>query len=170
MSIKSKIMKIGICSVMVLVPLSQISFPSFAAEEVGEDTGQNIVNIPDPVLKASLNDARDKPATEDFTEAQMLGFNGISLSGNITDLTGLEYAKNVTMLVLDNISATSYAQIVQLPELNNLTFQGSNVTSSSIPDLSGLTKLTSIYIKSTNVDESVYPKINNTPNLSALSM
>ncbi|MBC2184553.1 leucine-rich repeat domain-containing protein, partial [Listeria sp. FSL L7-0253] len=155
---------------MVLVPLSQTSLPSFAAEEIGTETGENIVNIPDPVLKASLNEARGKPATEDFTKAEMLGFNGLLLSGNITDLTGLEYAKNATMLVLDNISATSYAQIAQLPELNNLTIQGSNVTSSAIPDLSGLTKLTSISIKSTNVDESVYPKINNTPNLSALSM
>lgn len=34
MSIKSNIMKIGVCSVMVLVPLSQTSLPSFAAEEI----------------------------------------------------------------------------------------------------------------------------------------
>lgn len=34
MSIKSNIMKIGVCSVMVLVPLSQTSLPSFVAEEI----------------------------------------------------------------------------------------------------------------------------------------
>ncbi|HHR2574789.1 TPA: internalin, partial [Listeria monocytogenes] len=59
MSIKSKMMKIGICSVMVLVPLSQVSFSGFAAEEASEEASeevnQGIVNIPDANLKANLN-------------------------------------------------------------------------------------------------------------------
>ncbi|HAO6018891.1 TPA: leucine-rich repeat domain-containing protein, partial [Listeria monocytogenes] len=155
---------------MVLVPLSQTTLPSFAAEEIGTETGQNIVNIPDPELKAALNSLRGKPLTENFTETEMLGFNGFVLSGNITDLTGLEYAKNVNMLVLDNISATNYEQITKLPELTNLTIKGANVTSSAIPDLSGLTKLTSMYVTDSNIDNSVYPKINNIPNLSSLSL
>ncbi|HAO6148798.1 TPA: internalin, partial [Listeria monocytogenes] len=155
---------------MVLVPLSQTTLPSFAAEEIGTETGQNIVNIPDPELKAALNSLRGKPLTENFTETEMLGFNGFVLSGNITDLTGLEYAKNVNMLVLDNISATNYEQITKLPELTNLTIKGANVTSSVIPDLSGLTKLTSMYVTDSNIDNSVYPKINNIPNLSSLSL
>ncbi|MBF2482450.1 internalin, partial [Listeria seeligeri] len=73
MSIKSKIMKIGICSVMVLMPLSQISLPSFAAEEVADDASQDIVNVPDAELKAQLNQAMGNAATADFTKAQILG-------------------------------------------------------------------------------------------------
>ncbi|EAE4352649.1 internalin, partial [Listeria monocytogenes] len=74
MSIKSKIMKIGICSVIVLMPLSQISLPIFAAEEVADDASQDIVNMPDSALKAQLNQIIGQAATADITKAQMLGF------------------------------------------------------------------------------------------------
>lgn len=49
MSIKSNIMKIGVCSVMVLVPLSQTSLPSFAAEEIALKESQDVVNIPSTI-------------------------------------------------------------------------------------------------------------------------
>ncbi|MBC1997173.1 LapB repeat-containing protein [Listeria marthii] len=170
MSIKSKIMKIGVCSVMVLVPLSQTSFPGFAAEEIGTDTGQGAINIPDSVLKATLNSNLGQASTADITEAQMSSLNGLNLSGNITDLTGLEYAKNLNMLTISDISAGSYAPIAQLTNLEHLTITGSNVTSNAIPDLTSLTALKSLSITNASIDNSVYSKINNISSLASLNL
>ncbi|EFQ5578714.1 internalin, partial [Listeria monocytogenes] len=96
MSIKTKIIKVGICSVMVMVPLSQVSFPSFAAEEPGLKASQDIVNIPDPELKKQLNLRYFEQAPDaDITEAQMAKIKGLMVDEGVTDLTGLEYLKNV---------------------------------------------------------------------------
>ncbi|ECW8281543.1 internalin, partial [Listeria monocytogenes] len=101
MSIKSKIIKVGICGVMVMVPLSQVSFPSFAAEEVGVEAGQDIVNIPDSELKKQLNTTLGHAPDADITEAQMAKFKNFSLGSGITDLTGIEYLKNIEELYLN---------------------------------------------------------------------
>ncbi|TYV08363.1 LapB repeat-containing protein [Listeria monocytogenes] len=170
MSIKSKIMKIGVCSVMVLVPLSQTSFPGFAAEEIGTDTGQGAINIPDSVLKATLNSNLGQASTADITEAQMSSLTGLNLSGNITDLTGLEYAKNLKMLTFTDVSAASYQQLTQLTSIENLSITGANVTSSVIPDLNSLTTLKYLSVTNAGLDNSVYPKINNIPNLISLNL
>ncbi|HBM4219766.1 TPA: internalin, partial [Listeria innocua] len=119
MSIKSKIMKVGICSVMVMVPLSQVSLPSFAAEEQGLQASQDVVNIPDPELKKQLNEHMMKPATADITEDEMSRLESVSLDGEITNLTGLEYAKNITRLSFNNMNI-SYDIVTKFPELKTL--------------------------------------------------
>ncbi|PCX95458.1 internalin, partial [Listeria monocytogenes] len=131
MSIKSKIMKIGICSVMVLVPLSQVSFPGFAAEEASEEVNQGIVNIPDANLKANLNQIIGQASTADITETQMKGFTNLSFNDSVTDLTGIEYATNLT----------------------SLTISGSNITNATFPvDMSMLTKLEMLEISNSSID------------------
>ncbi|EKM9526982.1 LapB repeat-containing protein [Listeria monocytogenes] len=170
MSIKSKIIKVGICGVMVMVPLSQVSFPSFAAEEVGVEAGQDIVNIPDPELKKQLNALMTGRAPDaDITEAQMAGFQSIILNEGITDLTGLEYAKNVRTLVFSDVYA-SFEPIKNLSSIKNLTIQGKNVTSNQFVDFSGLTSLDYFLITGTKVDNSFLSKINNLPNLTTLNI
>ncbi|EAC2632317.1 LPXTG cell wall anchor domain-containing protein [Listeria monocytogenes] len=170
MSIKSKIMKVGICGVMVMVPLSQVSFPSFAAEEVGVEAGQDIVNIPDPELKKQLNALMAGRAPDaDITEAQMAGFQSIALSKGITDLTGLEYAKNVQTFMLTDVYA-SLEPIKNLSTMKNLTIIGENVTSSQFVDLSGLSSLENFTITNTKIDNVFLSKINNLPNLTTLNI
>ncbi|OET27874.1 LapB repeat-containing protein, partial [Listeria monocytogenes] len=169
MSIKSKIIKVGICGVMVMVPLSQVSFPSFAAEEVGVEAGQDIVNIPDPELKRVLNASIEQAPDADITEAQLAKFKNLSLNTGITDLTGLEYLKNVEVLQLDNINA-SYEPIKSLVNLKTLTINGKNVTSDKIPDLSGLSNLTSLEVTQTSIDNAALSKFSNIPNLGKLNI
>ncbi|EAD5401976.1 LPXTG cell wall anchor domain-containing protein [Listeria monocytogenes] len=169
MSIKSKIIKVGICGVMVMVPLSQVSFPSFAAEEVGVEAGQDIVNIPDPELKRVLNASIEQAPDADITEAQLAKFKNLSLNTRITDLTGLEYLKNVEVLQLDNINA-SYEPIKSLVNLKTLTINGKNVTSDKIPDLSGLSNLTSLEVTQTSIDNAALSKFSNIPNLVKLNI
>ncbi|KXX47244.1 hypothetical protein AWI71_14870 [Listeria monocytogenes] len=79
MPIKSKIMKIGICSVIVLMPLYQISLPSVAAEEVADVASQDIVNMPGSALKAKLNKIIGHAAPAYTTKGQMVGFDSIGL-------------------------------------------------------------------------------------------
>ncbi|EAD5763165.1 LPXTG cell wall anchor domain-containing protein [Listeria monocytogenes] len=169
MSIKSKIIKVGICGVMVMVPLSQVSFPSFAAEEVGVEASQDIVNIPDPELKRVLNASIEQAPDADITEAQLAKFKNLSLNTGITDLTGLEYLKNVEVLQLDNINA-SYEPIKSLVNLKTLTINGKNVTSDKIPDLSGLSNLTSLEVTQTSIDNAALSKFSNIPNLGKLNI
>lgn len=170
MSIKSKIMKIGICSVIVLMPLSQISLPSFAAEEVADDASQDIVNMSDSALKAQLNQIIGQAATADITKAQMLGFDSIGLYGSITDLTGLEAATNLKTLTINNATITNYESVAKLTNLNILWIETSNLTSNLLPDLNGLTNLTTMSLSNNKLDNSVYPKIKNLSNLANLNL
>ncbi|EMQ2590136.1 LapB repeat-containing protein [Listeria monocytogenes] len=168
MSIKTKIIKVGICSVMVMVPLSQVSFPSFAAEEVGVEAGQDIVNIPDPVLKRKLNYYLEQAPDADITEAQMARIKNPMFSKGITDLTGIEYLKNVEELYLSDLDVPSYEPIKSLTSLKILYLNGEKVTSDKLPDFSGLTNLTLLDMSSSSLDNAALSKINNLPNLTKL--
>ncbi|EOY2822049.1 LapB repeat-containing protein [Listeria monocytogenes] len=170
MSIKSKIIKVGICGVMVMVPLSQVSFPSFAAEEVGVEAGQDIVNIPDPELKKQLNTSLEQAPDADITEAQMAKFKNFTLASGITDLTGVEYLKNIEGLYLNNLNVSSYEPIKSLTTLKRLTINGKNVTSDKFPDLSGLSNLSSLEVTQTSIDNAALSKLSNIPNLVKLNI
>lgn len=169
MSIKSKIMKVGICSVMVMVPLSQVSLPSFAAEEQGLQASQDVVNIPDPELKKQLNEHMMKPATADITEDEMSRLESVSLDGEITNLTGLEYAKNITRLSFNNMNI-SYDIVTKFPELKTLSIKGNNVTTDKIPNLNNMNNLVTLNLYQANLDNSVFTKINEIPNLKDLNI
>ncbi|EAD1186756.1 LPXTG cell wall anchor domain-containing protein [Listeria monocytogenes] len=169
MSIKSKIIKVGICGVMVMVPLSQVSFPSFAAEEVGVEAGQDIVNIPDPEFKKVLNLSIEQAPDADITEAQMAKFKKLTLGTEITDLTGAEYLKNIEELDLTNLNVSSYEPIKSLTTLKTLAINGKNVTSDKIPDLSVLSNLTSLEVTQTSIDNAALSKFSNIPNLVKLN-
>ncbi|EAD1352881.1 lmo1289 family class 1 internalin, partial [Listeria monocytogenes] len=169
MSIKSNIMKIGVCSVMVLVPLSQTSLPSFAAEEIALKESQDVVNIPDPQLKKELNLYLNQAENADITEAQMATFRNITLNSGIKDLTGIEYLKNITTLSINNINA-SYEPIQTLSSLEKLVINGENVNADIIPDLSVLSNLTFLDLSRTNIDDTIFSKISNIPNLNKLDI
>ncbi|EAD8855958.1 LPXTG cell wall anchor domain-containing protein [Listeria monocytogenes] len=169
MSIKTKIIKVGICSVMVMVPLSQVSFPSFAAEEPGLKASQDIVNIPDPELKKQINaNFKDRTDDSDITEAQMASLTFLDLTEGITDLTGLEYLTGIQIFSLEGVSA-SLEPIKNLTTLKSIhIMDGKNITSDMIPDLSALTNLERLTIRDTKVDNAILPKISNLPNLTNL--
>ncbi|HAK1573867.1 TPA: LapB repeat-containing protein [Listeria monocytogenes] len=169
MSIKTKIIKVGICSVMVMVPLSQVSFPSFAAEEPGLKASQDIVNIPDPELKRQINiHFTGYRADSDITEAQMASLTYLDLTPGITDLTGLEYLTGIRNFSMDGSSA-SLEPIKNLTTLKNVYISdGANLTSDMIPDLSALTNLERLTIRDTKVDNAILPKVSNLPNLTTL--
>ena len=69
-----------------------------------------VVAIPDANLRTAIEDFLDKPGGEPITQTEMAKFRGFSpTSESISDLTGLEYAINLTFLQLwgNNISDIS---------------------------------------------------------------
>lgn len=171
MSMKTKLVKIGVCCAIVIVPVSQTTLPVFAAEQTGLKASQDNVNIPDAVFKQYLNSLLGQASTANITEAQMDSLTTISLSKlNITDLTGLEYAHNVKDLRIDSIHASNYSQIAGLNKLEKLTIMGTDVTSDKIPDLSQLTNLTNVDFSHSAHDDSILTKLNVLPKVSYINL
>ena len=77
-----------------------------------EDLTQ-IVEIPDPNLRAAIVDERGKAAGNTITVADMLILIELpAAGGGISDLTGLEAATNLTTLSLRNNSISDLSPLV----------------------------------------------------------
>ncbi|MBC1543773.1 LapB repeat-containing protein [Listeria cossartiae] len=171
MSMKTKLVKIGVCCAIIIVPVSQTTMPVFAAEQTGLKASQDNVNIPDAVLKQYLNSLLGQASTANITEAQMDSLTSISLIKlNISDLTGLEYAHNVKDLKIDSIHASNYNQIAGLNKLEKLIIMGTDVTSDKIPDLSQLTNLTYVDFSHSAHDDTILTKLNVLPKVSYINL
>ncbi|MCV43182.1 class 1 internalin InlK [Listeria monocytogenes] len=171
MSIKSKIVKIGVCCAIVTVPVTQTTLPAFAAEQTGVTASQDNVNIPDSTFKAYLNGLLGQASTANITEAQMDSLTYITLANiNVTDLTGIEYAHNIKDLTINNIHATNYNPISGLSNLERLRIMGTDVTSDKIPNLSGLTNLTLLDFSHSAHDDSILTKINTLPKVTSIDL
>ena len=100
-----------------------------------------VVNIPDPNLRASSEDTLSKTSGDTITVADMARLTHLEAgNANISDLTGLEHATNLTWLSLGD----KYVE-----------GQG-HINSNSIKDLSplaGLTKLTHLTLNQNNITD-----------------
>lgn len=98
---------------------------------------QDPVHFPCPNLKAAVE---EKLWLYDPTPADMLGLNSISsVKGEISDLTGLEYAKNLQTI---NFHLNLITDVSPLSKLNNL--QKLSLGRNQILDLSPLADLTGL--------------------------
>ena len=113
-----------------------------------EDINQ-IVDIPDPALRAAINALRGKAPDATISVADMLTLIiFIAPNGNLSDLTGLEHATNLIWLDLnivflaEDFINNSVSDLSPLAGLTNLThlWLGDN----SISDISALTGLTNL--------------------------
>ena len=123
-----------------------------------------VVTFPDKNLEAALRDALGKPAGEEITETELAT---ITLLGagrkNITDLSGLEYCVNLTLLILSGnqisdltpledltslanlwLNENQISDITPLAHLNNL--YELNLKKNQITDISPLENLTSLFL------------------------
>lgn len=99
-----------------------------------DDVITELVDIPDDNLRAKIEDALDKASGDPITTADMAQLTSLDFqNANISDLTGLEAATNLTLLILvrNNISDLS-----PLEGLINLMFLW--LDSNNISDLSPL--------------------------------
>ncbi|MBC2182795.1 LapB repeat-containing protein [Listeria sp. FSL L7-0233] len=163
--------KIGLC-ILLIAPLTIPNFTStFAEENIETNESQDIVNIPDPVLKSYLNAFLGQTATSDITEEQMDKVEVIDInSSTLTDLTGLEFAHNLTSLSLFNTGVTDFSLIANMTSLNRLSISGSKLTDDSLPDLNGLINLNTMDLSNSNINDNSLDKINKLPKLTDLTL
>lgn len=127
------------------------------------------VQIPDPVLAAAVRDALDKAYNEEITVGDMASLTGVmNYYGDILDLTGIEYAVNLTTLYLlgSGTVELDVTPLTDLPALSEVTISG--YTLRSIARLAELTGLT--YLSISDADFTDLTVLSNLHNLETLDL
>ncbi|EAD9708900.1 LPXTG cell wall anchor domain-containing protein [Listeria monocytogenes] len=165
---RSYLVRIGVCCAIIMISIIQSGLPVFAEEQTTE---QNIINIPDPVLKQYLNERLNQEITAEITQEQMDSFTEVLLvSLEIKDLTGLEYAHNLRTVNISSIKATNFEPIKELANLERLSIMGYDVTSDGIPDLNHLQKLEFLDLARSRHDNTILTKISKAPKLKTVNL
>lgn len=99
-----------------------------------------VVHIPDPNLREALREALELPDGEPITRQAMLKLTALDVARRgIENLTGLQFATNLTWLALPYNHMTDLTAVASLKKLELLYMWGTPVT--DISPLSHLTKL-----------------------------
>ena len=128
------------------------------------DVPEPAVDMPDPNLRAKIAEILEKPPGAEITESDMVRLTGLfAPNANISDLTGLEHATNLTDLYLGPeyieaedrfINSNSVSDISALAGLTNLTWLSlDNNNISDISALAGLTNLIDLELGSNNISD-----------------
>jgi len=104
------------------------------------------VTFPDENMEAAIRDTLGKPAGEAITPAELAGLTKLTTAmqsltvwPHITDLSGIEYCINLTVL---NLWGNEISDLSPLASLTNLTVL--NLEGNEISDISPLASLTSL--------------------------
>ena len=138
-------------------PNTAATAKTVTVEQSGNDPPEpssNAVNIPDPNLRAAIETALGKARGATITETDMetLTKLGISRSsGSISDLTGLEYAINLTRLSLIMVGISDISPVAGLTNLTSLYLPTNRI--SNISPVAGLTNLTSLSLPNNDISD-----------------
>ncbi len=114
----------------------EIDFSDFVifAQNFGKEVPSPVVAIPDPNLRTAIESALNKDSDAPITQAEMATLDSLAASdADITDLTGLEFAVNLTWLDLASNGITNVSVLADLTNLTHLILSSNNIT-----DLAGL--------------------------------
>ena len=111
------------------------------------------VHIPDPNLRALIAEALGKSSNAPITVEEMNGLRRIAdaYSRGIRDLTGLQYAINLSRLVIENDQVSDISPIAGLINLKELSFENNPV--SDLSPVRGLINLTWLEFDRTKVSD-----------------
>ena len=116
-----------------------------------EDIAQ-IVDIPDPNLRAAIADARGNLPSDPITMADMVVLtNLIGNHVNISDLTGLEAATNLASLECSHNNISDISFLAGLTNLTQLNLGDNSIT--DISPLAGLTNLTQLNLGDNSITD-----------------
>lgn len=170
-TMKRIVIKVSLCILLVFPFALQGPLVVSAEGNISVQAADDIVNIPDPAFKSYLNDLLGQPSTSDITEAQMDTIATITINGgSVSDITGIDYAHNLTSVRIANTQVTDFSLLASLPKLTNISLAGNNITSNSIPNLNNLQNLSNLSISPASLDNSALTKINKIPNLTFLDL
>ena len=121
-----------------------IGFPSVVAAQV--------VDIPDPGLRAAIAEALGKAPGDAITRADMETLIELrAYARDITDLRGIEFAVNLTGLDLWINNISDISPLSNLINLTRLGLEENNI--SDISPLSNLINLTELYLSNNNISD-----------------
>ena len=123
------------------------------AEPLEETVDPNaLVNIPDPELRAAITEALSKAQGDTITAADMQKltrlFAGVQ---GIHDLTGLEFATNLTWLGLNYNQITDVSPLTGLKNLTHLYLNNNEIT--DVSPLTGLKNLTELGLRNNQITD-----------------
>ena len=111
------------------------------------------VHIPDPGLRAALESALGKEAGDDITQAEMESLESLdAFKSGIFDLTGLEFATNLTELELRGNRVSDVSPLEDSTNLEQLRL-GTNRKITDISPLKDLTNLKHLDIDSNDISD-----------------
>ncbi len=119
-----------------------------------------LVNIPDPNLRAKIESALGKASGAPISTAEMATLTRLDArNANITDLTGLEAATDLTTLYLFNNNISNISPLAGLTNLTGLDLRDTSI--SNISPLAGLTNLTWLWLGGNTITD-ISPLVANT--------
>lgn len=113
--------------------------------------------VPDINLKTVINQYLSRPEETDINKSDLESINGyiysdISSFGKyICSIEGLQYATNMTELLIENNLLTDIEQLTNLENLNTLFLNNNLIT--VVPDLSNMTNLTSLLLNGNEIKD-----------------
>ncbi len=111
-----------------------------------------VIDFPDPNLRAEVEKVLGKTSGATITAADMARLTALHApNANISNLTGLEFATNLTRLALWDNSISDISPVVRLTNLTELALGGNNI--SDITPVAGLTRLTSLHLPGNNISD-----------------
>ena len=111
-----------------------------------------VVNILDSNLRAAIETALGKTSDDTITVADMARLTHLEARNtNISDLTGLEHATNLTGLWLERNAFTDISPLAGLTNLTELNLGGNNL--SNISPVAGLTNLRQLWLWDNNISD-----------------
>ena len=128
-----------------------------------------VIEIPDPKLRAIVREALNLPADVPLTGQTMRRLPHLDAprDSQITNLSGLEYATNLSYLALGGNEVTDLTPIAGLTKLRLLSLWGSPIT--DLSPLAALTGLTDLYLGYCGTMSDIAP-IANLTNLTFLQL
>ena len=129
----------------VTIPVHRFIFILLILLSIPSTLTAQTVNIPDPNLRAAIAAELDKASGDPITTSDMAALRSLTARrSNISNLTGLEHAINLTSLDLGFNSISAITSLSGLTKLTWLYLLGNSIL--NITSLSGLTNLTSLYL------------------------
>ena len=132
----------------------EIGFSDFVifAQKFGKEVPSPVVAIPDANFRAVIEAALGKATGAPITRAEMATLDSLEANdANITDLTGLESAVNLTELRLNGNNIEDVSALAGLTNLTDLWLGFNDIT--DVSALSGLTNLTELWLEVNNITD-----------------
>lgn len=116
--------------------------------------------VPDINLKNLINEYFSRPKDTEINKSDLENIKGYiysdssSLGKYICSIEGLQYASNMTELLIENNLLTNIEQLTCLENLNTLFLNNNLIT--VLPDLSNMTNLTSLLLNDNEIKDISY--------------